>query len=137
MVKMLFHSLEVRSHPLPLTPPPMIEGATTPDHDFMRCVVQLGHKTSCCNAVSLTLPNAFDLKPINIYIYIYIYSSLCLCLMKFELIKREHLVLCSRGKKCYSNIYIYIYVCVISLVSLLQYIYMLMLFVENYCILLQ
>ena len=67
MVKMLFHSLEVRSHPLPLTPPPMIEGATTPDHDFMRCVVQLGHKTSSCNAVSLTLPNALDLKPIKIF----------------------------------------------------------------------
>ena len=43
--------------------------------------------------------------------------------MKFELIKREHLVLCSRGKKCYSNIYIYIYVCYFSGLFTTVYIY--------------
>ena len=78
----VFPLLEVRSHPLPLAPPPRMPVAT-PDHDFIRCVVQLVDKTSCFNA-SFSEIGTYT----NIYIYIYIYSGLCMCLVKLELIKK-------------------------------------------------
>ena len=111
IVKMLFHSAEVRSHPLPLAPPPRMPVAT-PDHDFIRCVVQL---------VDKTLPVSLKLEPI--YMCVCVYSEIETC----KKIKR--FVLCSRGKKCYSSI------CYFS--GLFTVVYMYMLFLENYCILLQ